>query len=255
MQVLVTGAAGYIGTNLTNYLLVKGHKVIKVDKLYGTPAERTEVSEIDAIVHLAAMPGIQNCEKNKFMAVNDNVVSAEHIFRLGYDYNIPVVFSSSQAAKEPDSTYGLLKSVCEQMAIRLNVNVLRLANVYGGERYLETKTTVISNFINAKLKGLPITINGDGEQTRDFIHVEEVCRAIELCLDKKKVFVDIGTGIPRSMNTLAKMLQCDDIIYNSTSDSVGVSSNVAEISAATYMLGFTADDKLLNYLLSFINSS
>ncbi len=257
MNVMVTGANGYVGYNLGHYLQKKGHRIIEIDKTLGSPAEKLREKDcykVDAIVHLAAMAGIKDCEANIVMAVNDNVISAENVFRMGYALDIPVVFTSSQAAKKPTNTYGVLKNVCEQLAINLNVNVLRLSNVFGGEQYLQMKNSVIAKFVNAKILGNPITIHGNGEQTRDFIHVDEVCRAIELCLKKYKVFVDIGTGMGRTVNTLVKMLQhkVEDIGYLPDSVRVGINSSIADIKPAMNMLGFVAQDKLTQYLQKFI---
>jgi UDP-glucose 4-epimerase len=255
MRILITGAAGYIGTNLSHYLRERKHEITETDKIYNSSAENLTIKDcelVDAIVHLAAMPSISECENNKIMAVNDNVVAAENIFRLGYELNVPVVFASSQAAKNPESTYGLLKNTCEQLGIRMNVNILRIANVYGGQEFLQRKTSVVANFVNAKLKQQPININGDGTQTRDFIHVDEVCRAIEFCLRRYKTFVDIGTGVHTSINELAAMLQCKNIRYIA-SNGVGVKSNAADIYPAIDAMGFIADDKLLKYLTHFIS--
>ena len=75
------------------------------------------------------------------------------------------------------------------------------------ERLVEKKS-VIANFINAKLRSEAIVIDGDGNQTRDFIHVNEVCKAIERCLPLYGIEVDIGTGKERSINQVANMLGC-----------------------------------------------
>lgn len=257
-NILITGNEGYIGTNLTKYLY-KDYNINCIDKTTGIPAEHLSKysvrGNIDCIVHLAALSGIQACEDDLVMAVKDNLSSAFNIFNVAYTENIPVIFLSSQAAKEPkSSTYAMMKHIIEIQSKLSNINniVLRLTNVYGGEGYLEKKNTVVKKFIESYKNGNPIVIDGDGSQTRDFIHVDDVCKVIELCIRKDVVVqepLDIGTGLQTSIKELAEMFNYDKIEYDTSSRSVGVETNFADTTRAFELLGFRGKGhKLQKYI-------
>lgn len=265
-NVLITGSCGYIGTNLSAYLMERKDvdvNVFQFDKKDSghrpdSNVERLERigSNIDLIVHLAAFPGIVNCMNDFERAVTDNISTAFNIFRIGKIQRIPVIFTSSQAAKDPyNNFYASIKRIIEVEAERLNreegadIRVFRLTNVYGGDKYLELKNTVIKMFIKAKRSGEKMVINGNGKQVRDFIHVLDVCEAIWLC-SKEKGFllpVDVGTGKGVSVLDLAKMLK-SKFTFDKKSDIVGISKSVANPDQAFKLFGFKAKHKLSDYI-------
>jgi len=86
--------------------------------------------------------------------------------------------------------------------------ILRLFNVYGPRQSLNPYSGVIIKFIDRVCKGLPPVIYGDGTQTRDFIHVLDVCRATQLSISTEYVneVYNIGSGKPLSINELANLI-------------------------------------------------
>jgi UDP-glucose 4-epimerase len=265
-NVLITGGSGYIGTNLSAYLSKKDFNVWQFDKKDSglrpdSNVERLEKigSNIDLIVHLAAFPGIVNCINDFERAVTDNISTAFNIFRIGKIQRIPVIFTSSQAAKDPhDNFYASIKRIIEVEAERLNreegadIRVFRLTNVYGGDKYLESKNTVVKMFIRAKQSGEKMVINGNGKQVRDFIHVLDVCEAIWLCSKKEKekgflLPIDVGTGKGVSVLDLAKMLK-SKFTFDKKSGIVGISKSVANPDQAFKLFGFKAKHKLSTYI-------
>jgi len=260
-HILITGSKGYIATNLTNYLSKTEYRINGIDKVYGMKAEFIMKYDYkcDAIIHLAALSGIKSCEDDLITAVRDNISSAFNIFHLSYEKNIPVIFLSSQAAKDPNSSrYAMMKKIIEIQAEILNkecstdIKVLRLTNVYGGVDYLEKKNTVVKKFIESYKSRKPIIVEGSGDQTRDFIHVDDVCEYIKRCIemDDMKIDepVDIGTGVQTSINELARMFNTDNIQYDISSRSVGVVTNVAYIDKAIELFGYKASSKLQEYI-------
>lgn len=261
-NVVVTGGKGYIGTNLTTYLTKKGCDVFQFDKVDSrrpdSPVERLEAvgSNIDLIVHLAAFPGIANCMLDFERAVIDNISNSFNIFKIAYKQKIPCIFTSSQAAKDPhDNFYATIKRICEIEADRLNregadIRVMRLTNVYGGDKYIEKKNTVVKMFVKARKKKKPMIINGDGSQVRDFIHVEDVCEAIWLCAQRQHGFlipVDVGSGIGVSIKKLAEMIK-SEFTFDEKSAMIGTSKSVANANRAFKLFGFKAKHKLEEYL-------
>ena len=260
-SILITGSNGYIGTNLVGYLRKDEYKIFGIDKATGTPAEFLDriKGNCDCIVHLAALSGIQACEDDLVMAIRDNLSSAFNIFSLASYKNIPVVFLSSQAAKEPKSSiYAMMKHIIEVQARTMNseyianIKVLRLTNVYGGADYLVKKNTVVKKFIEAYKKGYPLIVDGNGDQTRDFIHVDDVCEYIRKCIEISATLlyrpVDIGTGVQTSINDMVKMFNTENVQYDISSRTVGVSTNVADTERAFEIFGYRPENKLQKYI-------
>ena len=252
-NVCITGGDGYIGINLRKYLENADICCFSVDP--GAEFLCKVGSNVDFIIHLAALPGIAACKDDFDSAVVNNISSAFTVFNLAHRCKIPVIFSSSQAAKAPDNTYALMKRICEIEADRLNrigadIRILRLTNVYGGLEYLERKNTVVKKFLVAKNMESVIMVNGDGSQIRDFIHVDDVCEAIYLCMLRKERMikpVDIGTGIGISILDLAKMMDCT-FTFVPDSAIVGATESIADIKRAEKLFSFKAKRLLQTYL-------
>lgn len=255
-NVLLTGSEGYIGKNFQN-LYKNKYKLIPVDyKLNIKAQDINEFDDINYIVHLAAVSGIKSCYNNIQKAIIDNVSSTLHLMKASWAFNIPMIFVSSQAAKDPlSSLYATTKRIGEIEAERYNnqhsnIKVLRLSNVYGGRYYLKHKNSVISKFINAKRNKEPLIIHGDGTQTRDFIHVNEICRCVDMCINDIKIPepVDVGSGIERSIKEVAEMIS-NNVKYNE-SVSGGIGGNIADITKIYKYVGFEPQDKLQEYIQS-----
>lgn len=121
---------------------------------------------------------------------------------------------SEEHPVSPKSPYGLSKFMGEEVVrfysklYGIEYLILRLFNVYGPRQSLSEYSGVITKFVERVRRGLPPIIYGDGRQSRDFIHVLDVCRAIELCI-KSKVFnevYNVGSGRPVSINELANLV-------------------------------------------------
>lgn len=239
-NILITGSAGYIGKNFSYYL--PNNKYFNMDKKEGINIDFLPnifiPDKIDFIIHLAAISGIKDCEENKKEAFYSNIIGSYNILDLANYKNIPVLVASSQAAKNPESSfYAKTKYMMEQRLLennkRYNIKnkILRFSNVFGGVGYLESKTSVIANFLNAKLKNKKLKIYGDGQQTRDFIHVWDLINIIYFIAKNinniKEEIIDIGTGNETKIIDIAKNIGEYEFIK---SNSVGVSSSIADIS-------------------------
>ena len=210
-RILVTGSMGYIGSHLCNLLTPYGVSIDQWDLLNNKNIgflTNDNVIGVDAIVHLAALSGVHECSENKERAIYRNLKCARHVLKIAEKAKIPLVFSSSMAACEPESGfYATTKYLIEDEIFDANnrffhetrncfllLNLplmfsIRFANVYGGNDYLFDKKTVISNFINKLKKKEKCIIHGNGEQKRDFIHVSEICRFILYLLNLKFAFM------------------------------------------------------------------
>lgn len=271
MKILITGGLGYIATNLYKFLAYNRPDIIceLCDYNMDTPLAHEMNSYFfdsegyQAVVHLAALSGIMACEENQKKAVQDNIAAAGNIFKLANRYRVPVIFTSSQAVKEPTSSiYAFLKWSCEQLAYNYNDKngknyVLRLSNVYGGDSYLDKKQTCVKQFITKYRKGEPLEVHGNGKQERDFIHVLDVCNAIMKVLDvlpADKSPMDIGTGISTSILELQGMFPRKKNHHYKFVDNrdAGAKSSIADISVAKDRIDFVAERKLEDYIKSMI---
>ena len=256
--VLTTGSEGYIAKNFINLYCDK-YDFILVDKITGIKAEELKnIDDADYILHLAGVSGIAECEGNFQEAITNNVSASFNLFNLGFESDIPVIFASSCAVKHPKaSTYAFTKATCEIEALRFNklggnIKCLRFTNVYGGEYYLQQKNSVIAKFLKAKLKEESLIINGDGEQLRDFIHVEDICLAIDKSINKNKqpYPIDIGTGEGTKILDLAREIS-PNFMFTGPEKSVGVQSSLADTIPAQDLIGFKATNRVRYYLESF----
>ena len=247
-SVLVTGGLGFIGSHLSTSLLMKGCEVkvfddestgrrgnlpLRVrglqvrhgDILDGTEL-RTFAAGCEATVHLAGVLGIRTMTDSDSMRrvnVEGTKVVLDSCIHAGVS---SFVLASSLAVygglppgnaglfREPRSEYGGSKleaeGLCNEAAAtgRISTMALRLANVYGPKMRLEGEASVMAEFAKSVTLGTPLRIFGDGRQTRDFIHVDDVISAIlDVLAQPAPGFdaLDIGTGKETSINGLADL--------------------------------------------------
>lgn len=256
LKVLLTGAYGYVGHNLQKFLREKDYQVVCIDRKLGNEvlditADTLQEIGINHVIHLAAISGLAACRDNLKQAYYDNIKSTIHLFTEMNKAKVRGTFASSQAAKTPTANYygltkyfGELEAELSRLKYNNNINVLRFTNIYGGNLFLEMKNTVVCRFAKAKKKGLPIIINGDGSQERDFIHVNDVCEAIyRSTLFTSNGPVDIGTGIATSVYQLAQYFE-HEFTTDEESDMIGTMRNVADPEKAYLTIGFKSQINL-----------
>jgi len=224
MNVYVTGVAGFIGSTVAGHLVEAGHVVAGCDDLSTGVAEnvpgevetfqlidvrqleRHHVDGADVVVHLAAMSSAR-CP-DPVDTWRRNLVATAHLDTI---FNGRMIFASTSVAPNPLlGAYAGSKWACEQ--ILPDATVFRFANVYGPrQRDWGPEPNVLAAWQRAVRENLPIRIDGDGSQTRDFIHVNDIARAICLAVDDPagdgKV-MDLCTGIQTPIIELADRFDC-----------------------------------------------
>ncbi|MDQ2966056.1 MAG: NAD-dependent epimerase/dehydratase family protein [Chloroflexota bacterium] len=247
--VLVTGGAGFIGSALARLLAERGDRVRILDDLSigraeyleGVPHEliRVPLSDratvaravegTDAVVHLAARAGIPDSVADPVGTFEVNVHQLLGVLDAARQAGVPrFVFASSNAAAgdheppvdetdlpHPVSPYGASKLAGEAylQAFAATYGMaacsLRFSNAYG-PRSLHKKS-VVAAWVRAALARRPLTVHGDGEQTRDFVYVDDLARAVLAALDAPpdavagEVF-QVGTGRETTINELAAVI-------------------------------------------------
>jgi len=254
MRYLVTGGAGFIGSNTVDELMRRGHDVVVLDDLSaGKAANLAQVGRkikliqesvtnldalreacraVDCVIHLAAQTSVPRSVKDPIETNLINVNGTLNVLVAARDAKVKrVVFASSCAvygktsvlpipestALAPISPYGLSKQVGEaygrvfQELYGLEFVSLRYFNVFGprqdpGSAY----SGVLSLFNAALLAGTQPTVYGDGEQSRDFVYVQNVVEANLLAAEAKGapgLAFNIGTGNRCTLNQTLALLE------------------------------------------------
>lgn len=256
---LVTGGAGFIGTNIIKRLVSDGHQVTVVDNYIGgkiaerfqsgveyIEADITDLDNLkkicsigfDGIFHLAALPRVSYSVEFPLESHEVNVDGTLKVLLVARDAKIKrVVFSSSSSIYGnqdhypvnedlvvlPISPYALHKYVGEHYCrlfgelYGLETVCLRYFNVYGS--YFDPNgpyALAVGKFIKQKKNGEPMTICGDGEYYRDYVHVRDVANANVLAMTNNQVgkgeIFNIGNGKAYSVNQLAQIIGGETIL-------------------------------------------
>ena len=242
MRVLVTGGVGFVGTNLIKRLLKDGHDVVSIDN-YSTGFKEYEqegceyhnfnlqhiydfdsyMENPDVVFHLAALARIQPSIKNPTIAIQNNFDSTLNILEWARKDNIPVVFAGSSSFHHGlwGSPYAWSKHAGEQLCklysnvYDLSTIICRFYNVYGPHQLEEgTYATVLGIFEKQYREGKPLTVTGDGQQRRDFTHIEDIVDGLIKCMEAMHGAVDmryageifeLGRGVNFSIKEIAEM--------------------------------------------------
>lgn len=215
-SVLITGNEGYIGSNLYQHLRRQGFSVVGYDLKSGFDIRnrkslQDKMKNCELVVHLAAKTGVMDCEKNKDEAYDVNIGGTRNVVDSADENGARVILASTFAAKNPRNTYGKTKQQAEKIVISRDGVVLRLSNVHGGKKYLELKNTVVAQCLRARDAELPIQLHGHGEQERDFIHVDDVCRAFIHSINIDSGIYEVSTGVQTSILEIVKIIGIDPI--------------------------------------------
>ncbi len=251
IKVIVTGGAGFIGSNLADALVAKGYDVHIIDNLSAGKKENvnpqatlhvvdvTRLEDIQPIFagaeyvfHLAALPRVQYSIEHPVETDLVNVGGTRNVLIASAQAKVKrLVYSASSSAygdqpkmpltedmaPMPKSPYGLHKYIGEVYAkvwtevYGLSTVSLRYFNVYGPRNSAEgAYALVIAKFLKQSKEGEPMTITGDGTQTRDFTSVHDVVQANILAMESKHVgkgeVINIGAGKNTSVNEIAKLI-------------------------------------------------
>ncbi|WP_435346413.1 NAD-dependent epimerase/dehydratase family protein [Haloarchaeobius sp. HRN-SO-5] len=292
--ILVTGGAGFVGSHLVDALAPVADVRVLDDCSTGRAANVDEdavllegdvtdpaqlsaaVADVDVVFHLAALSAVPDtmAEPTRCLQVNASATGAilEHARRV----DARVVFASSAAVYgRPDETpiseddsltprnpYGVAKLASDQYVRRYEqwfdvpAVALRFFNVYG-PRQLPDRG-VIPTFLSNARAGEPLVVEGDGEQTRDFVHVSDVVRALlaAATTDATGEAFNVGTGEATSIAELAELIRdlSDDSVpvHHDDPRPADIEHSVADVSKARDRLGFDADVSLAAGLESLL---
>jgi UDP-glucose 4-epimerase len=246
-RILVTGGAGFVGATLVRRLVAAGHRVRVLDNystgdishLAGVDAELVEgdirdtavldatIAGMDGVVHLAAAGSVVMSIADPVANFDANVLGTFRVLdaarRAGVERTVQASTGgaligdatppvSEASLPKPISPYGASKLAGEgyahafAAAYGMRTVALRFANVYGP--WSERKKGAITMFFRAVHEGEPIVIYGDGSASRDYTHVDDISRAIELALERDVpagTVLHIASGVETTVGELADL--------------------------------------------------
>ena len=248
---VITGGAGFVGSNLVDRLVSIGHKVIVLDNFVSGKKSnlshhskkfvkiiKIDISDksldkyfkkADYIFHLAALAQIIPSFKDPNKYFKNNVIGTLNVLKAAKKvkikkliyaassscYGTPKKFPTSEKDKiDLKHPYAATKFIGEQLVMRYaamfrmpNIS-FRFFNVYGPRLNISGQySAVIGNFLSQTKSRKPLTVVGDGKQTRDFIHVDDLVNAFIQVIKSKSVnkIYNLGSGKRTSINTIAKI--------------------------------------------------
>jgi UDP-glucose 4-epimerase len=236
-KILVTGGAGFIGTNLIKRLIKEGHEVTSIDNydsgLYENEVDGCsyfiyDISDIirlndydyDVIFHLAALSRIQPSFNNPYETFRVNTEGTARVLEFAKNKDIKVIYagSSSQHHNPYQSPYATCKYLGEELckmyekSFDVDVHIARFYNVYGPHEIVDGDWAAVLGIWRRQIRdGEPITIVGDGEQRRDFTHVDDIVdglvRMIKFNRNSLSDAWELGSGCNYSINELYDMFK------------------------------------------------
>jgi nucleoside-diphosphate-sugar epimerase len=246
MRFVVTGAAGFIGSHLTEALLAHGHDVVAVDCFtdYYDPAlkednasgfdvSRLDLAEddlvldgFDGVFHLAGQPGVRSFGPVFDDYVRRNLIATQRVFESAARSGVRVVFASSSSVygdaeryptseetePRPISPYGITKLGCEQLAYAytkgfgLEAVVLRYFTVYGPR---QRPDMAVARIVDALARGAAFELYGDGLQSRSFTYVADAVAATIAAMERapRNALYNVGGGVEATMHEAIATLE------------------------------------------------
>lgn len=286
MKALVTGGAGFIGSNLIKQLLADGHQITALDNLSSgyrsnlasfpdvrfiegdirnESAVADAVKGAEVVFHLAASVGNKRSIDHPLLDADINVIGTLTVLEAARKAGVRKIVASSSAGifgelktlpikedhpVEPDTPYGSSKLCMEKECLAyaklydIEAVCLRYFNVYGPNQRFDAYGNVIPIFVFNMLRGEPLTIFGDGEQTRDFINVRDVVQANIKAAMTRGVSgaFNTGSGGRITINGLVELIRntsgLEPRVEHGAPRPGDVRHSLADISAAREAFGF-----------------
>jgi len=281
MNILVTGGAGFVGTNLIKRLLKDGHNVVSLDNYSTGKAENEQegckyydvdirdvldfdffMEDVDVVYHLAALARIQPSFINPANTLEIGILGTMNILEWVREKDCKVVFagSSSVHSGKMKNPYTFSKYVADDLCLLykehfdVDVSICRFYNVYGPHQLTEGKyCTVVGIFERQYKTNEPLTITGDGEQRRDFTHIDDIVSGLILTSESETSHktIELGRGNNYSINELAAMFDTETEYIEARPGEARVT--LCDTSEANIKIGYKPTRNIEDYVKEVIS--
>ncbi len=297
-QVLVTGGAGFIGSNLVKQLVIDGNSVTVLDNfisgfrknlepfqslriIEGDIRDRYAVEHamkgVDVVFHLAASVGNKRSIDQPITDAEINVMGTLNVLEAARKEGVRKIVTSSSAGifgelktlpikedhpVEPDTPYGCTKLCEEKLCLsysklyKIEAICLRYFNVYGPNQRFDAYGNCIPIFVFRMLRNEKLVIYGDGEQTRDFVHVDDVVQANIKAAEAAGVSgaFNIASGKRVTINRLIEMITINKLVtIEHESERPGdVLHSLADISLAAQRINYSPKVELESGIKEYV---
>ena len=278
MKILVTGGAGFIGTNLIKRLITEGHNVESIDN-YDSGLVSNHVDgcnyhsgdiesvnlmdkDFDLIYHLAGLSRIQPSFKNPSETFRVNTIGTERVCDFAKQINAKLVYAGSSSRwHDPfQSPYACYKHMGEEICkmykkvYNMDIEIVRFYNVYGPNEVVDGDWAAVIGIWRKQIKeGKSITIVGDGEQRRDFTHVIDIVDGlyrVGTSEEKHEDAWELGTGTNYSILEVFEMFKekfnCEKIHIDNQKGNYRIT--LRENNDAIDRLGWSPENRLKKYI-------
>lgn len=292
MKILITGAAGFIGSNIVHKFMydkeLSANKILLYDNYsFGSNKNISEsicmkvgfeyldsknLEDIDVLIHCATSNIIYAMDKPVETFQNN----ATNTIKLFQKFKGKIIYTSTasvygqadiiptheDANINTTNAYDQSKYIAELfLKKRGNYTTLRLSNVYGPYQQPDNPYCgVIGKLLHSYLKSIPFNINDTGLQTRDFTYIDDVVKAIVLAVfqESKNTEINIATGIETSINNLVSNFSLLKVIHINSRKIDTINRRCLNINKAKYLLGWQPEINLsegINKTIEWIKNS
>ena len=209
MNILITGAAGFLGRELVAHFIEAGHHVVGLTNSESRSQEinfhsdtnklnlynldistnKHKISHIlrkyniDYVVHTAAMKHVKICEQNPTRAIEVNVIGTKNIIEAALENNVKnVIGISTDKATSPSCVYGVTKYLTEKLLLDHNFSVFQ------GVNFFFSTGSVLDIWDKQRLQGKPISVS-NRDMVRYFVPIREVVEKISSCLGSQSTYI------------------------------------------------------------------
>lgn len=279
MKILVTGGAGFVGSNLIKLLIEKGGHIIHSLDNYDSGLKENEIEgciyhtgdiesinlldkDYDLIYHFAGLSRIQPSYNNPDETFRVNSIGTQRVCEFARTIGAKVVYSGSSSRWHNQylSPYACYKHIGEEIckmyktAFKMDIEICRFYNVYGPKEIVNGDWAAVIGIWRRQIaNGEPITIVGDGNQRRDFTHVYDIVDGlyrVGMSNEKHEDAWELGTGKNYSINEVYQMFKEKydvDCVYLPQQNG-NYQTTLRENNDALDRLGWSPSDKLKQYI-------
>lgn len=265
-KISVYGATGFIGTVFCDMF---PNKVVKICRDERKPKSKN-------ILYLISTVSNYNIFENLHLDVNTNLTILLEVLEYckdndivfnyvstGFVYGPDILYAKEEDPCDPRGFYSITKRTAEQLLISfcntfdVKYRIMRIANVYGQDKTVSSKKNVLGFLVNLMKQNKPITLYDDGMQLRDYMHVSDVCRALELVINKGELnqiyniasgtalnFREIIETVKNNLNSNSELLSTETPKFNQIAQAKNFALNSDKLKSLGFVQKVSLKDGL-----------